>query len=755
MIPLRCGSSLLDRQRCLIVHGAGVLSLRRQRWTASVTNVPRFVSCLSNHHYHLYNRTRTNLGADNGSIHRRNNSNKNLLLPSFAAPCVNSCYHFSSRSSDAAQSACRANRSSSSSPQSINEAASTTTASASTTNNNNNNNNNPSQPTALFFAAKEAERITSLAGEQSTRMKMVSVSREEDESRRQQQAASSCDASSTTSSSSTTTTNSALTTTTTTSNAQQALDAARSLLIVSRPSNALADAILAAQQSSSSLVTNPTTSSSPPPCAEIASLHRAFLAITSWCLDVLETKQQQQNMSHSAPLANDMVPRNEEEEEEQQQPTTTTTTIRTDDILDRALTVSRRAHDLNLPFHLPLYQRLMVAVARQQQSQNHAPPRPHQYAATEGSYHNDPEYYASAAVTATTVQTILEIASWVESRLDASAVTANLFVPALRILMEQRQYPAVALLLVGMQSIYGLADLEHNVALEFWNQLRVNTSSRHDRDENEDDDFESSSDSTDHLISADDQAVSDIMERLEDTIVQYIESAGEAESEMMDVSQTKHDAVNAADNDLSENDSDQDDHDQDDESDDEFMDPLDQVIDKLLSFGFSESQVRRALQGWIESMNRSNPSSSRSKRGSLLLPGIEIFGAFYHGGHLFVAGEIRSRKKSSAVKKWMRRTEGDDLSIDSDSDDEVDGDRDEIIYLRQNSCKFPDVTAQLEQLNGNRKLLFTAQYEEILWMRDYDEELYGEGGEHGIMFQRSDDTDSDSDDDDDDDEDGI
>ena len=109
-----------------------------------------------------------------------------------------------------------------------------------------------------------------------------------------------------------------------------------------------------------------------------------------------------------------------------------------------------------------------------------------------------------------------------------------------------------------------------------------------------------------------------------------------------------------------------------------------------------------------------------------------------------------------ARRTWLSENPKDsNLSIDSDSDDEVDGDRDEIIYLRQNSCKFPDVTAQLEQLNGNRKLLFTAQYEEILWMRDYDEELYGEGGEHGIMFQRSDDTDSDSDDDDDDDEDGI
>jgi len=655
-----------------------------------------------------------------------------LCFQVFFSPCLTSCFYFSSHSSDAAQSACRSNRSSSSpsSPQSINESANTTTTASK-------NKNTSSKPTALFVAAKEADRITNLAGKRSTSMKLVSMSREEDQSRRQQQqeVASSVDTSSTDSSSPTNTFP-----TTTTSIAQQALDAARSLLIVSRPSNALADAILAAQHqsSSSSLVTNlatpaPQPPPPPPPCAEIASLHRAFLAITSWCLDVLEAKQQQEQQQQQQ----QQQLRNEEED----QPTTTAT-IRTDDILDRTLTVSRRAHDLNLPFHLPLYQRLMEAVARQQQNRASHPPL------------HDLENSTSAATTATTVRTILEIASWVASQLNATAVTANLFVPALRILMDHRQYPAMAQLLASMQSIYGLADLEHDVALDFWNQLRDSSSRRHQADDDNDDNDEfQSSASANHSSAADvdDQAVSEIMERLEDTIVQYIGAAGDAFQIHLD------DAVNAADNDMSDNDRDQDDHDEDDESGDELTDSLDRVIDKLLSLGLSESQVRRVLRVWVESTNRSDPpSSSWSKRGSLQLPGIEIFGAVQHGDCLILEGEIRPSQKSSAATKWRSRMEDNDLSSDSDSDsdDEADGDQDEIIYLRQDSLEFPDVTAQLEQLNGNRALLFTTQYEEILWMRDYDEELYGEGGEHGIMFRRSD-ADSDSDDDDGNDDDGV
>ena len=92
------------------------------------------------------------------------------------------------------------------------------------------------------------------------------------------------------------------------SSPKEAAEAAQAMLTLTSPSKPLAEAILVNKALAE----------------QVACLHRAFLAVTSWCISL-------------APMDSTL--------------------------LHSALDLAHRAHDLSLPFHLPLYRSLVTAVA--------------------------------------------------------------------------------------------------------------------------------------------------------------------------------------------------------------------------------------------------------------------------------------------------------------------------------------------------------------------------------------------------------
>jgi hypothetical protein len=150
-----------------------------------------------------------------------------------------------------------------------------------------------------------------------------------------------------------------------------------------------------------------------------ASVHRAFVALTSQCLDGMMRV-----------------------DEKGQKVTTPSASL----LLDRALTLSRRAQGLSLPFHIPLYQRLMEAVVVVSTAQQ-SPIDPLEYTGFEES-------------TVVLPDTILEVASWVAGSLEDATVDSKLFRPALLELVRQQQYQAAADLFAGMQMRYNIHQLD-------------------------------------------------------------------------------------------------------------------------------------------------------------------------------------------------------------------------------------------------------------------------------------------------------
>jgi hypothetical protein len=170
---------------------------------------------------------------------------------------------------------------------------------------------------------------------------------------------------------------------------QDALEAAQALLIVTSRSSPLQDAIKNKQAADEAIQ------------KQISCLHRAFLAVSSWCLDVLV-------------LSNDKR------------------------MLEKALEVSKRAHQLQLPFHVPLYQRLLVSVA---------------------GYYEPPNPKASVA------SLILEIANRVQVTLGLGPLQSSCFFQqALLELVKRRLWKDVVTVLQGMEGLkekHDIAQLEY------------------------------------------------------------------------------------------------------------------------------------------------------------------------------------------------------------------------------------------------------------------------------------------------------
>jgi hypothetical protein len=146
----------------------------------------------------------------------------------------------------------------------------------------------------------------------------------------------------------------------------------------------------------------------------VSVLHRAFLALTSKCLDAIRI------------------------------PETTPSKERAETLLKLALCLSKRAHRLGLPFYLPLYQRLMEVTALTRAKSN-----------TTDGISTD----------------ILEIASHTESLGSIVPLQCAMFRPAILALIANKRFDDVVHVLNGMRDRHGLVVLDRQTASEIYVSL--------------------------------------------------------------------------------------------------------------------------------------------------------------------------------------------------------------------------------------------------------------------------------------------
>lgn len=212
---------------------------------------------------------------------------------------------------------------------------------------------------------------------------------------------------------------------------QSALESAQALLFVTRldMSSPLRDAIRDRHEASPEIQ------------KQISSLHRAFLAVTSWCLDVVTMAQKPD-------------PR----------------------MLDMGLQVARRAHQLQLPFHMPLYIRLMNAVAEHHDPKN---------SSSSSSNRNNNKNIRNA-----TGALILELAGRATVMLGPAAIESSqlFFREPLEALVNRRCFGDVAAVLRGIESQYSSLELDKGTLLKLLVALEIAVSE--DNNNNDDDETE-------------------------------------------------------------------------------------------------------------------------------------------------------------------------------------------------------------------------------------------------------------------------
>ena len=515
-----------------------------------------------------------------------------------------------------------------------------------------NDNDSSSGPNALFFAAQEASRLSKLAAKENKRGIAF-----------------------------------------TESSVQLALDAASALLIISRPTNALADAILHRSNNNSNTTT--TMNQNAP---QIASLHRAFLEITSWCIDLVPYKYEQQQLQVH-------------HQQQQQQDLATIDNA----VLDRSLTLARRAYDLQLPFHLPLYTRLMEAVAT----------------------HRTDDSIAS---------TILDISSWVTATLDAP-VDAAFFSHTLTILVRRQQLGQVVELLNGMRMRHNIPHLDPSTTTEVLTLLR--DAVRDSLLQGPPSDNSGIATNNSRLSEED---ATQIVSLLEPSVIHVLEQR-ESSEQLRDrltnmLNELENDEMAELLERLAQVEDEESDHDDSDSDDDEEVfdsdeddnhveraartDPIDLVVDSILTKNVTDVKAKRLLSNLIKNSKFGGGGDTNNK------PRIQAIE--------FKDGEDTIH----AVK----------VEIDSDSDlsDDEEDEADELLYSRdkEDLYQFPDVTAQMVELNHGRTLRFTIKFEDVLWARDLEDDfvLFDKlfrDSQHGK--DHDDDSSSSSDDDDDDDSD--
>jgi hypothetical protein len=332
-------------------------------------------------------------------------------------------------------------------------------------------------------------------------------------------------------------------------------------------------------------------------------------------------------------------------------------------VLQASLLMARRVHELGLPMHLPLHERLMQSFAA----------------------------WADLLIEENPARLILEAAAW------SPCVTAHTFHCSLCCLIENRRFACAAVLLKGMRADYKLERMEIPYVREVLFALEKSI------EENIADQW--SAEVETRLIPTLSE-IQDIVGSLE-YFVQYVfhvDTLGLVNLERLndlDEDQTesffKHvvsklDAEFYEDEKLEAN--------QYTTRDEEEKSIVAQSV--LLS-GCIDKKVRALIMALLDRKSPV-PRNSSSRRNRQI-----------HSLGSVVDAENHQVFQAYAV-----------VQDESDSD-WSDSERTlpfmDMIYSRQNLFEFPDITGQLVALNKGKALLFTEEYERLLWARDYEEEM--------------------------------
>jgi hypothetical protein len=397
-------------------------------------------------------------------------------------------------------------------------------------------------------------------------------------------------------------------------------------------------------------------------------LHRAFLALTTKCLDAIRITE------------------------------TTPSKERAETLLKLALDLSKRAHRLGLPYHLPLYQRLMEDTALTRAKSN-----------TTDGISTD----------------ILDVASHTESLGSIVPLPCAMFRPAILALIANKRFDDVVHLLNGMRDRHGLAVLDRQTASEIYVNLHsvvkgsfcIRLESRRDLPES---------------------SVTEIVAMLEPSILTFsnewaketkakhdklkhlLESLDEFEMESMISSLNEKESHEEGTDDYVSDD------DADEYLDDgsnllmlsaKKIDPLDQAVHAIITKRVKNETTKAIFADMVRAFSN--------------LSNVPKFVA--------VATNLTNEEEEN-LDFWS------DLSSDSDDDDDDDDEETMGHWMNSRRNRLPDITAQIVTLNHGRSLKFTRSYENMMWM-NYGDDDKGADEQNGTPhFEYSEDEDSGDDD---------
>ncbi|GAX21259.1 hypothetical protein FisN_1Lh088 [Fistulifera solaris] len=357
-------------------------------------------------------------------------------------------------------------------------------------------------------------------------------------------------------------------------------------------------------------------------------------------------------------------------------------------VLHASLSMARRVHELGLPLHLPLHERLMQSFAE----------------------------WGELLIDENPARLILEAAAW------SPCVTAHTFHASLCGLIETRRFSCAADLLKGMRVDYKLERMEIPYVRDVLFALEKSI---------EDSIAEQWSAEVETRLIPNLSEIQDIVGSLEYFVqhVFHVETLGIGNVERLD-SLDEDQAESFFKRVLSKQDAEFFDEEKLEVSQYTTRDDEEKsiVTQSVLLSGCKDKKVRALL---IVLLDRKplvpRNSASRTNRQ-------------FHSLGSVVDAENHQVFQAYAV--------GQDESDSDLSDSERILPFMDIIYSRQNLFEFPDITGQLVALNKGKALVFTAEYEHLLWARDYEEEM------DMLADSMAPDYDSNDSDDDDDDDDG-
>ena len=483
-----------------------------------------------------------------------------------------------------------------------------------------------------------------------------------------------------------------------------ALDAARTLLLVSSPS-VIAEEILYMRA----------------PPKQRASLHRAFLLVTSWCLDIVLAEQDhQQQQRESYRHQTNTLCREEIEGDS------------LGAILDATVSLARRAHVLSLPYHLPLYQRLIQAISQHCHNEkenswieNHFSEQKRQTGAILEILSCVADLLEEGRQT---VEALANNVTRLLSERDSLGMGAFIF-PALTRMIQYRQFYSLIQVLSWIHDEGYCFDLRFSVELLL--TLRKETKEIV-RDETARLSYYES-DLLDVVCLLEQLVLRRLIltqhdpEILHEEIRSLVEEVDDGAAEAAALGEILRLFGSDPDNCDTEESSniylESEDHMS--EMPNRGVDPLDTAVDSILIRGMSNGEARELL---VELMGilRSREEVNRSK-------GVAMVGLVNDGELVVYATSSRDRPR-----------EEDDDSVTTQRGNEYPNDRGELIYSRGNDYDcIPDVTAQLVSLNCGEAVFFSKEYEDLVWARDYEddftsEEFLGDGSHTDTDWDDSD-----------------